>query len=75
MAERSVTHRMVDQVSKPECSPLRPLTTMPQPGNPNVVLHFYDIACWLWTRSPEELSLQQLPHHRFTLHIASIRSI
>jgi hypothetical protein len=30
-------------VSKRECS-LQALTTMPQPGNPNVVLHFYDSA-------------------------------
>ena len=30
---------------------------MPQPGNPNVLLHFYESACCLWIHFPEEVSL------------------
>ena len=47
----SVTNRKLDQVSKPECS-LQPQTTMPQPGNPKLLLHSYDSASSTWMRSP-----------------------
>ena len=68
MSDSSVTNRKLDQVSKPECS-LQPLTTMPQPGNPNVVLHFYDkrfLTLDAWTRRTLPFNNLRTTDLRFT---------
>ena len=48
---------------------LQALTTIAQPGNPTCHYIFMTALVDSGHVSPEELFLQQLPHHRSTLHI------
>jgi hypothetical protein len=68
-----VMNRKLDQVSKSECS-LQPLTTMPQPGNPNVLLHFYDSAGLTLDTFPRRTSSSTTSAPAIYIYIASIRS-